>query len=88
MFNLRDVTRPITKKEQNLLIIQNSDEYYLVDLCDELLQQKASRKHTFPNLVENLHKKGKGITKISLDAYYEDLKLVLEFFKKKQLRMN
>ncbi|MBQ4802771.1 hypothetical protein J8L88_07920 [Aquimarina sp. MMG015] len=78
----KELINSITKKEQNLLAIQNSDEYYLVNLCDELLKQKASRKHTFPNLVGNLHKKGKRRTKLPLDAYYEDLKLVLEFFEK------
>ncbi|AXT52604.1 hypothetical protein D1818_17840 [Aquimarina sp. BL5] len=78
----KELISPVTKKEQNLLAIQNSDEYYLVNLCDELLQQKASRKHTFDTLVGNLHKRGKGRTKLPLDAYYEDLKLVLEFFRK------
>ncbi len=71
----------VTKKEQNALNIQNSDEYYLLNLCDELLKQKASRKHTFDTLVGNLHKRGKGRTKLPLDAYYEDLKMVIEFFK-------
>ncbi len=80
----KELINPISKKEQNLLTIQNSDEYYLVNLCDELLKQKASRKHTFDTLVGNLHKRGKGRTKLPLDAYYEDLKLVLEFFKKNE----
>lgn len=78
----KELISTITKKEQNLRTIQNSDEYYLVNLCDELLKQKASRKHTFGTLVGNLHKRGKGRTKLPLDAYYEDLKLVLEFFEK------
>jgi hypothetical protein len=71
----------ISKKEQHLLDIKNSDENYLIDLCDELLDKKASRKHTFDTLVGNLHKRGKGRTKLPLDAYYKDLKLVIEFFK-------
>jgi len=81
----KELINPVTKKEQNLLAIQNSDEYYLVNLCDELLQQKASRKHTFDTLVGNLHKRGKGRTKLPLDAYYENLKLVLEFFRKNEI---
>jgi len=72
----------VSKKEQGKQNIINSDEYYLVNLCDELLGQEASRKHTFDTLVGRLHKKGKGRTKLPLDAYYEDLKLVLEFFRK------
>lgn len=71
----------ITKKKQSILNIQNSDEFYLVNLCDELLEQKASRKHTFDELVGNLHKRGKRRTKLPLDAYYADLKLVIEFFR-------
>lgn len=77
-----ELISPITKKEQGKLNIENSDEYYLVNLCDEVLEQKASRKHTFDTLVGNLHKRGKGRTKLPLDAYYEDLELVIEFFEK------
>jgi hypothetical protein len=72
----------ISKKEQHLLDIKNSDENYLLDMSDELLAQKASRKHTFDTLVGNLHKRGKGRTKLPLDAYYKHLKLVSEVFQK------
>lgn len=74
----------LTKKEKGILNIENSDEFYLVNLCDELLKDKASRKHTFDTLVGRLHKKGKGRTKLPLDAYYEELKLAIEFFQKKE----
>jgi len=79
-----EVISPLTKKEKGILNIENSDEFYLVNLCDELLKQKASRKHTFDTLVGKLHKKGKTRTKLPLDAYYEGLKLVIEFFEKKE----
>lgn len=79
-----EVISPLTKKEKGILNIENSDEFYLVNLCDELLKEKASRKHTFDTLVGRLHKRGKGRTKLPLDAYYEDLKLVIEFFQKKE----
>jgi len=75
----KELINPISKKEKNILKIQNSDEFYLVNLCDDLLEQKASRKHTFNTLVGDQHKRGKGRTKLPLDAYYEDLKLVIEF---------
>ena len=77
-----EVISPLTKKEIGQLKVEKSDEFYLVNLCDELLKQKASRKHTFDTLVGRLHKKGKTRTKLPLDAYYEDLKLVIEFFEK------
>lgn len=79
-YSPKEVIPEISKKEQRLLDIKNSDENYLLDLCDELLDKKASRKHTFDTLVGNLHKRGKGRTKLPLDAYYQDLKLVIEFF--------
>lgn len=74
----------ISKKEKGVLNIENSDEFYLVNLCDELLQQEASRKHTFNTLVGSQHKRGKGRTKLPLAAYYEDLKLVIEFLRHDQ----
>lgn len=77
-----EVISSLTKKERGLLNVENSDEFYLVNLCDELLKEKASRKHTFDTLVGRLHKKGKTRTKLPLDAYYENLKLVIEFFEK------
>ncbi|MFK7749637.1 MAG: hypothetical protein AB8B65_14670 [Kordia sp.] len=80
----KEVIPEISKKEQRLLDIKNSDENYLLNLCDELLDKKASRKHTFDTLVGNLHKRGKGRTKLPLDAYYQELKLVIEFFQKEK----
>lgn len=85
VYTPKELINPITKKEQSALSIQNSDEFYLVNLCDELLEQKASRKHTFDTLVGNLHKRGKGRTKLPLDAYYKDLKLVIEFKRKNEI---
>ena len=83
-YSPKETISPVTKKEKALQNIANSDEFYLVNLCDELLRQKASRKHTFDTLVGKLHKKGKMRTKLPLDAYYEELKLVIEFFQKKE----
>ncbi|WP_162819720.1 hypothetical protein [Kordia sp. SMS9] len=80
----KEVIPEISKKAQHILDIKNSDENYLLDVCDELLAQKASRKHTFDTLVGNLHKRGKGRTKLPLDAYYKDSKLVIEFFQKEK----
>lgn len=80
-YSPKEPINPVSKKQQGLLKIENSDEFYLVNLCDELLQQDASRKHTFNTLVGNQHKRGKGRTKLPLAAYYEDLKLVIEFLR-------
>jgi len=79
-----ETINPLSKKERAEQGIENSDEFYLVNLCDQVLQQTASRKHTFDNLLGNLHKKGKGRTKLPISAYYESLKLALDFTGKKQ----
>ncbi|MGA8314164.1 MAG: hypothetical protein WB755_29335 [Terriglobales bacterium] len=49
------------------------DESYIIDLCDEVLRHKASRQHRFPFLI------GDAGTKLPVDAYYADLKLVIEY---------
>jgi hypothetical protein len=53
-----------------------SDESYVIDLCDEVLKQKASRQHRFDFL------KGDSGTKLPVDAYYPSLNLVVEFKEK------
>jgi hypothetical protein len=50
-----------------------SDEAYVIDLCDELLKQKALRQHRFDFL------KGDSGTRLPVDAYYPSLNLVVEF---------
>ena len=53
-----------------------SDEAYIIDLCDEVLKQKALRQHRFEFLL------GDSGTKLPVDAYYPSLKLVIEFREK------
>ena len=48
-----------------------SDESYVIDLCDEVLKQKAFRQHRFDFL------KGDSGTKLPVDAYYSSLNLVI-----------
>lgn len=56
----------------------NSDESYVVDLCDEALGMHACRQHTFPFLVGD-----PGLTGVRrllpVDAYYPELKLAVEY---------
>lgn len=54
----------------------NSDEYYVIDLCDEVLGKKASRQHTFDFL------RGDTGRKLPVDAYYEGLNLVVEYYER------
>ncbi len=55
---------------------EKSDEYYVIDLCDEALGIKASRQHKFKFLV------GDAGRRLPVDAYYEDLKLVIEYYER------
>ena len=52
---------------------QNSDEYYVIGLCNEVLGQTASQQHRFEFL------RGDTGRKLPVDAYYEQLNLVVEY---------
>jgi hypothetical protein len=65
------------KAEQKLVTEKNkrsnSDESYVIGLCDQVLKLKASRLHRFDFL------RGDSGTKLPVDAYYEELNLVVEY---------
>jgi len=69
----------ISKKQVGIQKKENSDEYYVLNLCDELLNEKSSRQYTFPFLLGDFHKDKISRTKLPLDAYYHKLNLVLEY---------
>lgn len=54
----------------------NSDESYILDICDEVLKQKSLRQHRFDFL------RGDAGTKLPVDAYYPELNLVIEYKEK------
>jgi len=54
------------------------DEDYILDLCDEVLGLVASRQHRFDFLRGDPGKRGIG-TKLPVDAYYEKIRLVVEY---------
>ena len=51
----------------------DKDENYVLDLCDKVLNQRASRQHKFDFLL------GDAGTRLPVDAYYESLNLVIEY---------
>lgn len=69
------------KKPENdpLAIRLNSDETYIIALCDKVLSLKANRQKRFDFLLGDLHKNGKKQTMLPVDAYYEELQLVVEY---------
>jgi len=54
-----------------------SDESYVIDLCDIVLEQTAFRKKKFDFLLGDFHKDGESKTNLPVDAYYEDIKLAV-----------
>ena len=55
------------------------DETYVIDICDQVLGRKASRQHRFGFLL------GDTGTALPVDAYYEDLALVVEYRERQHL---
>lgn len=53
---------------------KSSDEHYIIDLCDEVLGQRANRQHRFDFLRGDT-----GMT-LPVDAYYPGLDLVIEYY--------
>jgi hypothetical protein len=78
----KDVALPESKKEIARLKRINSDEYYLIGLCNELLNEKASHQHIFKFLLGDFHKDGISRTALPVDAYYPKLKMLIELFEK------
>ena len=55
---------------------KNSDEAYVIDLCDEVLGRRALRQHRFDFL------RGDAGTRLPVDAYYLSLNLAVEYKEK------
>jgi hypothetical protein len=75
---------PVSKKQLGINKRVNSDEHYILNLCDELLKDTASRQHRFSFLLGDFHKDKKTRTKLPVDGYYENLNLVIEYREKQQ----
>ena len=65
-----------TRTKQKSAIIKQSDEAYIIDLCDEFLKLQGSRQHRFNFL------RGDSGTKLPVDAYYPSLNLVIEYYER------
>ncbi len=56
----------------------DSDEAYVIDLCDALLSEHASRQHRFDWLVGDPGRDGRRRS-LPVDAYYAEHRLVIEY---------
>lgn len=63
-------------KIQKMNSRSDSDESYIIDLCDKILRLKAARQHRFDFL------RGDTGIKLPVDAYYESLNIVIEYREK------
>ena len=57
--------------DRHSMDIQQSDESYIIDICDQLLEQKAKRQHRFEFLRGDPGRNGR-TARLPVDAYYED----------------
>ena len=57
----------------------DSDEYYVIDLCDAALGSRASRQHRFEWLRGDYSEKTRRQSFLPVDAYWEELGLVVEY---------
>lgn len=70
------LSKSVQKTDEKKASRSQSDESYVIDLCDEVLKLKSFRQHRFYFL------KGDSGTKLPVDAYYPPLNLVVEFKEK------
>jgi len=71
------------ENSNSALISSGRDKNYVLNLCDQVLKLKGSRLHQFDFLVDDIQ------TKFTVDAYYADLDLVVdyhEFYKPKVVK--
>ena len=69
----------VSKKKKAKITRASSDEHYVINLCDEILESKAARQHKFAFLLGDYHKDGITRTVLPVDAYYQGHNLVIEF---------
>jgi hypothetical protein len=60
---------------------KDSDEKYILDLCDKVLGLNSKRQHRFDFLLGDENKLGIAV-KLPVDAYYKELNLVIEYREK------
>jgi len=83
----KELTQTVQKRSNNSKAKtrtknNESDESYILDLCDEVLGLKGLRQHRFDFLLGDLHSDGKSRTRLPCDIYYPELNLVIEYNEK------
>jgi len=71
------VSKPVIKTVRP----STKDEHYVLDICDKILRHTSSRQHKFDFLLGDTNSNGTA-AKLPVDAYYDKLKLVIEYREK------
>lgn len=74
--SIRKITKPVKEKNVSEHKRCDSDEYYVIGLCNEALKRTALQQHHFDFL------RGDTGKRLPVDAYYEDLNLVVEYYER------
>ena len=77
----------IQLKEPKTNSRKDSDEHYVLDLCDEVLQIKGLRQHRFDFLLGDANTQGRKV-KLPVDIYYPNLNLVIEYKEQQHSKPN
>ena len=96
-FQRSDVSTPIPKKvvtlkqkepkASKISSRKDSDEHYVLDLCDEVLGITGLRQHRFDFLLGDPNAQGK-CAKLPVDCYYPNLNLVIEYKEQQHTKPN
>lgn len=63
----------------NFVARKDSDEFYVLDLCDELIGEPGSRQHMFDWLLGDPSPKTGKSRRLPVDAYWPNINLVVEY---------
>ena len=75
----KDLDEFLNRFQEYLKRGKDRDEDYVIDLCDEVLNEKALRQYGFDFLRGDSGKDGKPGRKLPVDAYYKSKNLVVEY---------
>jgi len=72
------IIAPVLHRPHHVSHRAESDAAYVLDLCDEILEERGSREHSFEWLLGDPSKNGT-LRKLPVDAYYPGHRLVIEY---------
>lgn len=76
--SITKLTKAVSKPVIKTVRPSTKDEHYVLDICDKVLRHSSSRQHKFDFLLGDTNSNGVAV-KLPVDAYYEKLKLVIEY---------